>query len=97
MDNKKVKAIVDIPEPRCKEDIQRLIGIVNYLSPYISDMCTLTAAIRELPKKDTEFIWHAAQQSAPITTIKDISTNKPVLQFYDSSKRLTTANTTHRR
>ena len=31
-DYEKVKAIVDMPAPTCKKDIQRLLGMLNYLS-----------------------------------------------------------------
>ena len=34
-DEMKVKAVVDMPTPTSKEDVRRLIGMLNYLSPYI--------------------------------------------------------------
>ena len=52
-------------------------------------MFTRTAPIRELLKKEVEFQWQVEQQTA-LNKIKDILTRKPVLKFYDSSKKLTT-------
>lgn len=37
-DPENIKAIVDMPEPQCKQDSQRLLGMVNYLLQYIPNM-----------------------------------------------------------
>ena len=47
-----VEAIVNMREPECKKDIQRLTGMLNYLSQYIPDMSTVTAPMRSLLKAD---------------------------------------------
>lgn len=38
----KVKAVVEMPRPKHDKDVQRLIGLVTYLSkylPHLSDIC----------------------------------------------------------
>ena len=49
-DPSKLEAIVNMREPECKKDIQRLKGMLNYLSQYIPDMSTVTAPMRTLQK-----------------------------------------------
>ena len=49
----KVAAILNMPEPESKDDVGRLIGMLNYLSPYITNMSAVTAPIRCLLKKET--------------------------------------------
>jgi len=44
----KNSAIHNIPTPSCKEDLQRLLGMINYLSKYIPNMSELTAPLRSL-------------------------------------------------
>ncbi|GFS20136.1 Pol polyprotein [Elysia marginata] len=45
-DPKKVQAIVDTPAPVDKTGIQRILGMLNFLSPFIPNMSTLTAPLR---------------------------------------------------
>ena len=54
-DYEKVRAIVEMPVPTCKKDIQRLLGMLNYLSQYIPNMSTITVPLRNLLKKDVPF------------------------------------------
>ena len=47
-DPEKISAIHNIPPPSCKQDLQRLLGMINYLSKYIPNMSELTAPLRSL-------------------------------------------------
>ena len=86
-DEIKVKAIADMPTPECKQDVQRLIGMLNYLSPYIPDMSTETSPIRSLLKNDVPFQWQPEHTNA-LNRIKAILTSDPVLRLYDMDKPL---------
>ncbi|CAB4032778.1 Hypothetical predicted protein [Paramuricea clavata] len=63
-DPEKIKAIVEMPLPRSKQDLQRLLGMVNYLSQYIPNMSEITAPQRTLLKKDIQWSWHNQYQKA---------------------------------
>ena len=84
-DQAKVSAINNFPTPECKEDIQRLLGMVNYLAKWLPDMSTTTAPIRKLLDKNNEFQWGPEQDRA-FHSIKTTLTSDPVLQYYDSTK-----------
>ena len=51
----KVAAICKMDKPKCKADVQRLLGMVNYLArnlPGLSDLCR---PLRQLIHKDNEW------------------------------------------
>ena len=81
-DPAKVEAITQMPTPGCRKDIQRLIGMLNYLSQYIPDMSTITAPVRVLLKADIPFEWCSEQDEA-MSKIKEILSSEPTLRLYD--------------
>ena len=46
----KISAIYNMPTPSCKQGLQRLLGMINYLAKYIPNMSELTAPLRSLLK-----------------------------------------------
>jgi transposase InsO family protein len=84
-DEGKVRAIKEMPTPVCKQDVMRLIGMLNYLSPYIPDMSTVTAPMRTLLKKDILFQW-CPEQEESFQKIKAIVCSTPGLKLYDPSE-----------
>ena len=90
-DPSKVSAVVNMPVPQCKEDLQRFLGMITYLCKSLPQYSEVTAPLCELLKKEVH--WHFEKpQLEAINKLKDMTTNSPVLQFYDPSKptRLTT-------
>ena len=55
-DPEKVKAIVDMKVPSSKEDLQRFLGMVNYLGKFVPNLSEKTSVLRELLKKDVVFM-----------------------------------------
>ena len=47
-DPEKVKVIREMPAPTDKKAVEHLLGTINYLAKFISDMSTKTTPIREL-------------------------------------------------
>ena len=56
-DPKKVKAIIAMPTPANREDLQRFLGAVTYLSKFIPNMPQKSAPLRQLLQKDVEWSW----------------------------------------
>lgn len=81
-DNSKIEAILKMPSPKSKLDVQRILGVLNYINKFIPNFSTDTSVIRELLKKDSEFRWEPEHETA-LNKIKDKLTQAPVLQFYD--------------
>lgn len=84
----KVKAIEMMPEPTDKLGIQRLLGTLNFLRPYLPNMSTLTEPLRSLLKDDVPWSWGHEQKEA-MRKIKELLTSGPVLKFYDMNKDVT--------
>ena len=81
-DPHKVSAIFDMLAPQSKKDLQRLLGMINYLSKYISNMAELTAPLRTLLRKDVAWAWYP-EHDAALAKLKCVLTSEPVLRFYD--------------
>lgn len=82
-----VKAIKEMPTPSCKEDVQRILGVFNYVNKFIKKFSDETAPLRDLLKKNTEFRWEPEHESA-LNKLKAKLTSPPVLQFYDVNKEV---------
>ena len=86
-DPDKISDITNMPTPRSKKDVQRLLGMITYLSKYIPNLSTITQPLRQLLHKRTEFIWTFEQNKA-FDQIKQTLTSAPVLAFYDVNKEV---------
>ena len=51
-DQSKVDAIPNMPAPNDKQGVQRLLGMVNYLTKFIQGTAEISTPLRELLKKD---------------------------------------------
>ena len=83
-DPRKVEAIVNCPD---KTELQMILGITNYLAKFAPNLRNITAPMRDLLKKESEYLWDA-QQEAALASVKDIVTKNPVLAFYDRLQAL---------
>ena len=70
-DPSKIQAISEMPTLSDKASVCRLLGMINFLAPHVSDMATIVAPLRELIKTDTCFQWNSAAEDA-LTHIKDV-------------------------
>ena len=62
-DEEKVKAILQMPEPATKEDLQRFMGLIQYLSKFIPKLSEKAASLRALMKKNAAWSWNHGHQA----------------------------------
>ena len=62
--------------------------MVTYLSPFIPGLSTLTAALHELLKKDTELNWDASYQAA-FKHVRNAVVSDTTLWYFDASHPIT--------
>ena len=86
-DPEKVRAIVEMPRPTDKSGVQRLLGMINYVSKFIPNMSDLTAPLRQLLHQDVECHWEE-QQEASFQAIKESLVRAPILEYYDAKNSL---------
>ena len=82
-DAEKISSIHNMPTPSCKQDLQRLLGMINYLRKYIPNMSELTGLLRSLLKGDVLWAWFPEHDDA-LSEIKSVLSSVPVLRFYDT-------------
>ena len=81
-DPRKIEAITKMPLPTSPAELQRFLGMVNYLGKFIPNLSDETAPLRALLKKGTEFLMQKPQIDAFEKLKRQIS-SAPLLQFYD--------------
>ena len=86
VDPAKTEAILKMPQPQCKADVERLRGMVNYLSRFIPKLTEVFAPMSQLIKNNT-WQWASAQQES-FDTLKKLVVNAPTLTYFDPSKPL---------
>ena len=70
-DRERVKAICEMPPPHDKKGVEQLLGTLNYVAKFIPDLSTLTQPIREILKKNTQFIWEWEQQEVAFKRVTE--------------------------
>ena len=86
-DPAKVQAIEDMPTPKDQSDLQRILGLVTYMSRFIPNMSNRTSVLRSLLEKDADWQWLPEHEKA-WQGIKHILSSHPVLQYYDERKHV---------
>ena len=81
----KVSAIVEMPPPTCKKQVQSFIGMVNYLSKFSVRLSELVEPIRELSKDKVPFNWGPEHQAVFKQMKKEI-VRAPICTYYNPKK-----------
>ena len=88
VDPAKVEAIVGMPKPACKADLQRLLGMVRYLAVYIPNESAITATLRMLLREDVEWDWNHEHDDA-VSRIRIALIQASTLEYYNVHKPAT--------
>ena len=87
----KVTAIVEMPPPTSKKQVQSFIGMINYLSKFSARLSELAEPIRVLCKDKVPFNWGPEHQATSKQVKKEI-VRAPVLAYYNPKKGNSFAN-----
>ena len=94
LDPKKVIVIMNLPRPSTRTELLNLLGMCNYLAPYIPRLSDLMSTLQELTKGKAEFTWsehynHAFKQAkyhiSHVVTLKYFDPDVPIIVEYDAS------------
>ena len=85
-DPQKVEEIKSLPSPTNITKLQKVLGIITYMAPFIPLLSDLTANLRELLKKDADYEWSNSHQKS-LQEIKDLICKEMLLRYYDPSKK----------
>ena len=84
----KVQAVRNMPRPTDIQGVQRLIGVVTYLSKFMPQLSSICEPLRRLTDNTAVFDWLPQHEEA-LTTIKKLITQAPLLHHYDVDKEVT--------
>ncbi|GFT79133.1 transposon Tf2-9 polyprotein [Trichonephila clavipes] len=76
-----IKAIVEMPTPKSKTEVRRLLGMVNFLSKFIPNVSKVTAPLREIIHENVEFNW-GKEQKLSFVNIKELLAKAPILKVF---------------
>ena len=82
MDQTKVKAILEWPEPKNVKGVRSFLGLANFYRRFRKDYARVTRPLHNLTKKEEPFQWEEPQQTV-FDTLKRHFTTAPVLVFPD--------------
>lgn len=88
VDNEKVRAIVNMKQPTNKKEVQKILGMVTYLSKHIKNMSLLTEPLRQLIKNNSVWQWTAREENA-FKNIKQAISHACILKHFDITKQCT--------
>lgn len=78
---KRIEAIRDFPAPKTKHDVQRFLGMINFVSKFIPNRAEMLKPIYDLLKKDSQFVWDEHQKQS-FSSIKKHLISAVPLGFY---------------
>ena len=81
-DPDKVRAIQQVRTPANVGDVRRFLGMINQMGKFAPNLAEVTQPLRELLKKQNQWMWGEPQQRA-FTRVKEMLTSSPVLALFD--------------
>ncbi|XP_017487155.1 PREDICTED: uncharacterized protein LOC108375524 [Rhagoletis zephyria] len=82
-DPEKIETITKIKQPENVKELQRFLGMVTYVSKFIKNLADITQPLRQLLRKDVEWVWDT-QHNEAFNKLKNLLKNPPVLGYYDT-------------
>ena len=85
-DQKKVKAVVDWPQPVDRTQLRRFIGFANFYRKFIKNFSQVAAPLNALTSPAVPFSW-SPEATAAFKRLKTLFTTAPVLSMPDPAKQ----------
>ena len=83
-DPKRMQAIKDFPVPKDISQLRSFLGLANQLGFFVPELAQLTLPLRNLLKKDIQFLW-LEEQAKAFQQTKDILTSEHLVKPFDPS------------
>ncbi|PFX23812.1 Retrovirus-related Pol polyprotein from transposon 17.6 [Stylophora pistillata] len=82
-DPAKIQGVQEMPTPHNKQDVKRLLGVLNYLQKVAPNLSEVTAPMRELLKEENHFLWDEKVQGPSFERVKQLISESPILKYFD--------------
>ncbi len=84
-DADKMDRIRNWRQPRSYHEVQRFLGLVNYLAPFMPDVSGYTTPLSDMEHNDRPFVWRPLHQTC-FEKIKEKACRTPILRPIDPRK-----------
>jgi hypothetical protein len=85
IDDDRVRAIEKMKDPRDRKELERFLGVVNYVRTFVPLLSDMTAPLRELTKRHVIFNWSQVHSEA-VRKIKECLVNSCKLTPFSPQK-----------
>ena len=85
IDQQRIKDICEIRTPVSVKEVQKFLGMLNFVANFIPNLSEHTAPLRQLLAKNVVFTWEPQHQLA-FEELKNMLLRAPVLKFFDPNK-----------
>ena len=75
-----MEEIKSLPSLTNITELQKILGIITYMAPFIPRLSDLTANLRELLRKDTDYDWNDSHEKS-LQEIKDLICKEMLLHY----------------
>ncbi|XP_063535549.1 uncharacterized protein K02A2.6-like isoform X1 [Cydia strobilella] len=86
-DTTKIKAILQMSQPRNVSELRSFLGTVNFFGRFIKNLSLILSPLYKLLKKEAEWHW-SKECGESFAQVKQLLAGAKVLRHYDPSKRL---------
>jgi hypothetical protein len=87
VDQTKVKAILEMGEPKDVSELRRFLGMVNYLGRFVPNLANMLKPLNDPLHKDAAWTWGHAQKAA-FKTVKQSVTSTPTLVYFQTDREM---------
>ena len=87
-DPEKISAVINMPQPKDRKGVQRILGLVNYLQRFSPRLAEASAPLRALLKRENLFIYEENVHGRAPEQIKQIITRDPVFKYYNVNEEV---------
>ncbi|XP_072152554.1 uncharacterized protein [Bemisia tabaci] len=87
IDPERTRALTAIADPKNKKELMSIMGMLNYVRQFLPNLSNESAPLRELLKKDVEFLW-TPYHSEVLAKLKKRVAEAPILSNFDSSQEI---------
>lgn len=85
LDPDKVKAVKNMPKPKCNQQALSLLSFINYLAQFLSKLSKVAQPLRDPTQANAQFIW-SRQHGKAFEDMRKLVIQHPVLKYYDIGK-----------
>ncbi len=86
MDERKVKAVLEWPQPQTVKELQRFLGFANFYRRFIRDFSAIAAPLTIVTKRHAARLTWSPESRQAFNELKTLFTSAPILRHPDTER-----------